>query len=85
MKPQPLLIVTALVLALSGPLRAADLTPYQQMGREIYKELIETDTTHSKGDTTKAAELLAKLEGAMLVANALGDIALFDRATGELV
>ena len=33
----------------------------------------------------KAAELLAKLEGAMLVANALGDIALFDRATGELV
>jgi acetylornithine deacetylase/succinyl-diaminopimelate desuccinylase-like protein len=30
------------------------------MGREIYKELIETDTTHSKGDTTKAAELLAR-------------------------
>jgi TetR/AcrR family transcriptional repressor of nem operon len=29
----------------------------------------------------KAAELLAKLEGAMLVANAFGDIALFDRAT----
>src|SRR5690242_20886209 len=39
---------------------AAELTPYQQMGREIYRELIETDTSHSKGDTTKAAELLAK-------------------------
>jgi TetR/AcrR family transcriptional repressor of nem operon len=30
-----------------------------------------------------AAQLLAKLEGAMLVANALGDIAAFDRATGN--
>ena len=30
------------------------------MGREIFRELIETDTTHSHGDTTKAAELLAK-------------------------
>jgi len=29
----------------------------------------------------KAAAFLAKLEGAMLVANAFGDIALFDRAT----
>ena len=32
-----------------------------------------------------AAQLLAKLEGAMLVANALADIAAFDRATSELV
>jgi acetylornithine deacetylase/succinyl-diaminopimelate desuccinylase-like protein len=38
---------------------AAELTPHQQLGREIYKELVETDTTHSTGDTTKAAELLA--------------------------
>ena len=38
---------------------AADLTPYQQMGRDIYRELIETDTSHSVGDTTKAAYLLA--------------------------
>lgn len=37
----------------------AELTSHQQLGREIYKELIETDTTHSTGDTTKAAELLA--------------------------
>jgi TetR/AcrR family transcriptional regulator, transcriptional repressor for nem operon len=32
-----------------------------------------------------ATQLLAKLEGAMLVANALGDIEAFDRATSELV
>src|SRR2546426_1760128 len=44
---------------------AGELTPYQQLGRDIYKELIETDTTHSTGDTTKAAELLAhRLRGA---------------------
>jgi acetylornithine deacetylase/succinyl-diaminopimelate desuccinylase-like protein len=35
------------------------LTPHQQLGRDIYREIIETDTTHSTGDTTKAAELLA--------------------------
>src|SRR5262245_43944471 len=40
-------------------LGAADPTPFQQMGRAIFCELIETDTSHSKGDTTKAAELLA--------------------------
>jgi TetR/AcrR family transcriptional regulator, transcriptional repressor for nem operon len=33
----------------------------------------------------RATQLLAKLEGAMLVANALGDIAAFDRATSGLV
>jgi acetylornithine deacetylase/succinyl-diaminopimelate desuccinylase-like protein len=38
---------------------AAEITPYQKMGREIYREMIETDTSHSVGDTTKAAELLA--------------------------
>ncbi len=44
---------------------AGELTPFQQLGRDIFSELIETDTTHSTGDTTKAAELLAKrLRGA---------------------
>ena len=41
-------------------LGAVELTPYQKLGRDIYQELIETDTTHSPGDTTKAAELLAR-------------------------
>jgi acetylornithine deacetylase/succinyl-diaminopimelate desuccinylase-like protein len=55
-------IVSALglVLAFTQTIHSAELTPYQQMGREIYRELIETDTSHSKGDTTKAAELLAR-------------------------
>jgi hypothetical protein len=41
-------------------LGAQELSPYQRMGRDIYRELVETDTSHSRGDTTKAAELLAK-------------------------
>ena len=32
---------------------------YQRQGREILKELIETDTTHSAGSTTVAAERMA--------------------------
>ena len=41
-------------------LPAGELTPHQQLGREIYQELVETDTSHSSGDTTRAAELLAR-------------------------
>jgi acetylornithine deacetylase/succinyl-diaminopimelate desuccinylase-like protein len=48
------------VSATKGSVGAAALSPYQQMGRDIYSELIETDTSHSHGDTTKAAELLAE-------------------------
>jgi acetylornithine deacetylase/succinyl-diaminopimelate desuccinylase-like protein len=51
--------VITLGLGLLLPVRAQDLTPYQQQGHDIYRELVETDTTHSTGDTTKAAELLA--------------------------
>jgi acetylornithine deacetylase/succinyl-diaminopimelate desuccinylase-like protein len=32
---------------------------YQALGRDILRELIETNTTYSEGSTTKAAELLA--------------------------
>lgn len=35
------------------------LTPYQRLGRDILRELVETNTEHSIGSTTKAAELLA--------------------------
>ncbi|MBC7932972.1 MAG: M20/M25/M40 family metallo-hydrolase [Rubrivivax sp.] len=45
--------------------QAAQLTPHQQMLREIYKELIEINTTDSVGDNTKAAEAMAaRLRGA---------------------
>lgn len=35
------------------------LTPYQQLGRDILRELVETNTEYSIGSTTKAAEALA--------------------------
>lgn len=35
------------------------LTPYQRLGRDILRELVETNTEHSIGSTTKAAEVLA--------------------------
>jgi len=40
--------------------RAAELTAWQRLGREVFQELIETDTTYTKGDTTPAAEVLAR-------------------------
>ena len=41
-------------------LRGAETSIEWKPGFEIFKELIETDTTHSTGDTTKAAEALAR-------------------------
>lgn len=43
---------------------AAPLTPHQRLAREIYKELIEIDTTHATGSTTRAAEAMARRLGA---------------------
>jgi acetylornithine deacetylase/succinyl-diaminopimelate desuccinylase-like protein len=55
------LLILFLGLATAWSARAENkLTPYQQLGRDVFQELIETDTTHSKGDTTKAAEVVAK-------------------------
>jgi acetylornithine deacetylase/succinyl-diaminopimelate desuccinylase-like protein len=52
---------TALVAALlSIETAAADgLTPHQQLAHDIYKELIEIDTTTATGDTGRAAEAMA--------------------------
>ena len=51
------------VLVLTGFLVApgvlAQSRPYEQRAREIYKQLIEINTTHSIGDTTVAAEAMA--------------------------
>jgi len=42
-------------------LAAADeLNPHQQRAKSIFKELIETDTTHSSGDTAIASQRMAK-------------------------
>src|SRR5262245_44228745 len=53
------------LLALGASLLAArassvEPTPLQQRARDILRELIETDTTHEHGSTTKAAEKIAR-------------------------
>ena len=60
MKTRIFLTALAISCAIAWSLRAGERTPHQQFARDIYQELIETDTTHSTGDTTKAAELLAR-------------------------
>src|ERR1700709_2233207 len=45
--------------ALAGPAMAEGLNPNQQRAFDIYKELIEIDTTTATGDTAKAAEAMA--------------------------
>lgn len=59
-KPTFLWAALAIGLLASLSSSAGELTLYQKLGREIYQELIETDTTHATGDTTKVAEALAR-------------------------
>src|SRR5262245_61532586 len=69
MTSRPFLLTGALLVALSAR-AAADSRPprpsavrapqkYRQMLRAIYEELVEIDTTHSKGNTTRASEAMA--------------------------
>jgi acetylornithine deacetylase/succinyl-diaminopimelate desuccinylase-like protein len=60
MKKRSVFFGIVFFVALTQALGGAELTPYQQLGRDIYRELVETDTSHSVGDTTKAAELVAR-------------------------
>ena len=73
-----------LLIALLFPLQAP-LSAHDELAREIYKELIEINTTESAGDNTKAAEAMA----ARLVAAGFpkGDIQLLEPAPkkGNLV
>lgn len=43
----------------STSIGASDLLPHQQLARDILQELIEIDTTDSKGDNTAAAQAMA--------------------------
>jgi len=52
------LILGVLSLVISIPLAIAQ--PDQKLTREIFKELIEINTTHSSGNTTKAAQAMAQ-------------------------
>jgi acetylornithine deacetylase/succinyl-diaminopimelate desuccinylase-like protein len=47
------------LLAISVPAKADGLTPNQQLAHDIYKELVEIDTTTATGDTKRAAEAMA--------------------------
>ena len=57
------LAIVAVLIAFLAPspngAAAQSLAPHQQLARDIYKELIEINTTHSAGDTTAAAEAMA--------------------------
>jgi len=48
-----------LLAALLAAAPAVALEPHQQLLRGIYEELVEIDTTHSAGDTYRAAEAMA--------------------------
>src|SRR6201985_868588 len=52
-----IVLVSAALLA--RPARADTLTPDQQRAYDIYKELVEIDTTTATGDTKAAAEAMA--------------------------
>jgi acetylornithine deacetylase/succinyl-diaminopimelate desuccinylase-like protein len=47
-------------LALGASAAAKELSARERLAREIYEELIEIDTTHATGSTTRAAEAMAK-------------------------
>ena len=51
--------ITWFSLTASGAVAVENLNPNQQRAYDIYKELIEIDTTTATGDTLKAAEAMA--------------------------
>ena len=53
-------LVSSLVITLATGAYGQSLSPHRQLSREIYKELIEINTTDSAGSTTVAAETMAK-------------------------
>src|SRR4051812_8924552 len=52
-------VIAASIAAAPALLRAEALTPQQQLAFDIYKELVEIDTTTATGDTKRAAEAMA--------------------------
>ncbi len=59
MKQVTQLFIVLLILTGSLQIQAEALTEHQLLALEIFKELIETDTTHSTGDTAVAAQKMA--------------------------
>src|ERR1700754_777281 len=52
-------LIAAVIAAAPVSLRADALTPQQQLAFDVYKELVEIDTTTATGDTRQAAEAMA--------------------------
>src|SRR3954451_21095370 len=55
----PVALLAAGIAAALPALRAETLSPQQQFSFDIYKELVEIDTTTATGDTGQAAEAMA--------------------------
>jgi acetylornithine deacetylase/succinyl-diaminopimelate desuccinylase-like protein len=53
-------LLVAIVFIPLAALAESPLSPQQQLVHDIYEELININTTHSTGDTTKAAAAIAK-------------------------
>ena len=53
-------LTLAVSLAASAGSPALAQAPDQRLGRDLLRELIEIDTTHEHGSTTKAAEAMAR-------------------------
>jgi acetylornithine deacetylase/succinyl-diaminopimelate desuccinylase-like protein len=58
--PVRLLAMTFAILLVTGTARAATDNAYQSLAHDIFKELIEIDTTDSVGNVTTASEAMAK-------------------------
>jgi acetylornithine deacetylase/succinyl-diaminopimelate desuccinylase-like protein len=52
-------LIAASIAAAPASLRAESLSPQQQLAFDIYKELVEINTTTATGDTKQAAEAMA--------------------------
>jgi acetylornithine deacetylase/succinyl-diaminopimelate desuccinylase-like protein len=57
--PALLAAVLCASVAIAADARADSLTPNQQRAHDIYKELVEIDTTTATGDTKQAADAMA--------------------------
>ncbi|MGV7213657.1 M20/M25/M40 family metallo-hydrolase [Bradyrhizobium sp. UFLA05-112] len=54
-----ILVACAALLLTGGAVAAEGLSPQQQLSHDVYKELVEIDTTTATGDTARAAEAMA--------------------------
>ena len=61
MRPPPLAVLAAALVSASAPaaVRAQGLDPQKKLAHDVFKELIEINTTDSVGSTTRAAEAMA--------------------------